>query len=141
MIDRIFGETAIGRETVGAVPLVGFPVVKAGSVHALAASLALAAPRMDLHADAFADFKFIDAGSECCNGAHIFMAGRKILVEGQAALNARRRAAVNDLKIGCADRDRVDADQDFGAAWNGWGLITQEKLVRSAHDPGFHLRS
>ena len=120
--------------------LVGFPIVKAGGVHALAASLALAAPRMDLYADAFADFKFIDAGSECCNGAHIFMAGRKILVEGQAALNACRRAAVDDLKIGCADRDRVDADQDFGAAGNRCGLVAQKKLVRAAQDPGFHLR-
>src|SRR3981081_2660710 len=111
MIDRIFGETTVGRKTVGAMALVGFPIVEAGGVHALAASLALAAPRMDLHADAFADFKFIDAGSECCNGAHIFMAGRKILVERQAALNACWGATVDDIEIGCTDRDCIDAAQ------------------------------
>src|SRR5882724_7422659 len=139
MVDRIFGETAIGGETVGAVALVGFPIVKAGGVHALAASLALSATGVDLHADTFADLKFINAGSEGCNGAHIFMAGRKILVERQAALDVRRRAAVNDFKIGCADRDGVDADQDFGAPWNRCGFVAEKNLIRIAQDPRLHL--
>jgi hypothetical protein len=58
---------------------------------------------VDFHADAFVDFELVDTWSERGNRAHIFVAGREILVEGQAALNDRRRTAVNDLKVGCAN--------------------------------------
>ena len=95
---------------------------------------------MDFHADALADLEFVDIGPEGCDRAHIFMAGREILVEGQAAADARRRAAVDDLKVGRADRHRVDADQHFRAPRNRRGLVAQQKLVRIAQDPGFHLR-
>src|SRR3979409_704128 len=59
MVDRVFGETAIGREPVGAVTFIGISIVNARGVHALAASLALAATSVDFHADAFADVKFV----------------------------------------------------------------------------------
>ena len=92
VIDGVFGEAAVGGEAVGAMALVGLPIVQARGVHALAAALALAAAGMDFHADAFADLELVDVGSERGDRAHIFMARREILVEGQAALNARRRA-------------------------------------------------
>jgi hypothetical protein len=98
-----------------AMTLVRFPVVKAGGIHALSAPLALTTSGVDFHADAFVDFELVDTWSERGNRAHIFVAGREILVEGQAALNDRRRAAVNDLKVGCADWNCVDADQNFSS--------------------------
>jgi hypothetical protein len=139
MVHGIFGETAVGRESVGAVTLVGFSVVEARGVHALAASLALAATRMDFHTDAFANLELIDVRSESDYRAHIFVTGRKILVEGQSAFDTRRRAAMDDLKISRTDGDGVDADQNFGSPRNRSGFVAQEKLVRVAQNPGFHL--
>src|SRR3984885_10573826 len=98
MVDRVFGKTAIGGKTVGAVALAGFAVVQARRVHALPAALALAAAGMDLHADALADRELVDAGPERDHGSHIFVPGREILVEGQATQNFRRRSGVNDFK-------------------------------------------
>ena len=91
------------------------PVVEARGVHALAAALALAAAGVDLDGDALADFVLVDAGAERDDGAHIFVAGREILVERHAALDQGRRAVIDDFKIGRADRDRVDANQHLGA--------------------------
>src|SRR6266478_4705056 len=139
MIDRVFGEATIGGEAVGAMTLVGFPIVKAGRIHALSAPLALTTTSVDFHADALADFELVDSWSERGNRAHIFVARREVLVEGQAALNARRRAAVNDLKVGCADRNGVDADQNLRAFWNRCGFVAQEKFVRVAQHPSLHL--
>jgi hypothetical protein len=45
---------------------------------------------MDFDADALTNVELVDIWSEGRHRAHIFMAGREILVEGQAALNARR---------------------------------------------------
>ena len=90
MVDRVFGEAAVGGKTVGAMALAGFAVVQTRRVHALPAALALAAAGVDFHADALADGELVDAGPERDHGSHIFMAGRKILVEGQAAQNFRR---------------------------------------------------
>jgi hypothetical protein len=70
---------------------------------------------VDLHADPLADLELVDVGSEGCDGAHIFVAWREILVEGKAALNARRRARMNDFEIGGTDCHRIDPDQDFRA--------------------------
>jgi hypothetical protein len=92
----------------------------------LAASLALAAAGVNFHADAFADPELVDVGSERCHRAHIFVAGREVLVEGQAAADARRRAAMDDLEIGGADRHRVDADQNFRAARNRRRFLAQQ---------------
>jgi hypothetical protein len=66
------------------------------------------------------------------------VAGREILVEGQAAPNARWGARVDDLKVGCANRNRIDADQDFCARWNRCRFVTGKKLIRVAQNPGFH---
>src|SRR6202022_5211728 len=87
-----------------------------------------AAPGEISHMDAFADLELVDLRSEGCDRTHIFMAGCKILVEGHAAADARRRSAANDLEVGCADRDRVDANQYFRAPRNRRGLVAQEKL-------------
>jgi hypothetical protein len=65
---------------------------------------------VNLHADPFADLELVDVGPECCDRAHVFVAGREIPVEGQAATNAGRRAAMNDFEIGGADRNRIDPD-------------------------------
>jgi len=95
---------------------------------------------MDFHADPFADLELVDLGSERCNRSHIFVAGRKILVEGQAALDARRRSRMDDLEVGGADRHRVDAHQRFGPPRNRGGLVAQEQFVGAAQNPGLHLR-
>jgi hypothetical protein len=47
---------------------------------------------MNLHTDSLADLELVDVRPECRNRAHIFVAWREILVEGQAALNTRWRA-------------------------------------------------
>jgi hypothetical protein len=140
VVHGIFGEPAIGGEAIGAMTLLGFPIVEAGGVHALAASLALAAAGMDFHADAFPDFELVDVRSECGDRAHIFMAGREILVERQATPDAGRRAAMDDFEVSCADGNGVDAHQHFGASGDWRGFVAQDQLVRVAQDPGLHLR-
>ena len=91
VVDGVFGKAAIGGKAVGAMALVGLSVVQARGVHALAAALALAAAGMDLDADALADPELVDVRSERRDRPHIFVARREILVEGQAAQDARRR--------------------------------------------------
>jgi hypothetical protein len=66
------------------------------------------------------------------------MARRKVLVEGQAALDARRRPAVDDLEVGGADRNGVDPDQNFRAPRHWGGLVAEEEFVRVSQNPGFH---
>ncbi len=56
-------------------------------VHAFAASLALAAAGVDLDRDALTDLVFVNAGAERHHRAHIFVAGREVLVKRQAAFN------------------------------------------------------
>ena len=89
------------------------------------AACALAATGVDLHADPFANPELVDVRPECCDGPHILVPGRKVLVEGQAALNARRRTGMDDFKVGRADRNRVDPDQNLGAGGNGYRLLAQ----------------
>jgi len=93
---------------------------------------------MDFHGDAFADLVFVDALSERRDGAHVFVAGGKILVVGQPALDHRRRTVMNDLQISCADRDRIDADKDFGALRHRDRLGRQRELIRIAEHPCPH---
>ena len=115
VVHLVFAETAIGSETVGAVALVHVAVVEtvvvAGGVHALAAALALAATGMEFDRHARTDFVFVDTGPERDHRPHVFMAGREVLVERQAALDRRRRAVIDNLKISGADCHRVDAHQ------------------------------
>ena len=94
---------------------------------------------MNLHTDALADCELVHIRSERCDRPHILVAWRKILVEGQAAADARRRAAMDDLEIGGADCHRVDADQNFRAPGYRRRFVAQEKLVRVTQNPGFHL--
>ena len=63
MVDRVLGKTAIRCKTVGAMTLLGFPIVETGGVHALAAALALAAAGVDFDADTLADRKLVDVRS------------------------------------------------------------------------------
>ena len=46
---------------------------------------------------------------------------------------------VDDLKVGCADRNGVDADQHFRASGDRCRFVPQQKLVRAAQHPCFHL--
>src|ERR1700737_1639166 len=115
MVDRILGKTAVGCKTVGAMTFLGLPVVEAGGVHALAASLALAAAGMDFHADAFPDFELVDVRPQCGEDPHFFMAGREIFFVGQTPPDAGRRAALDYFEVSCADGNGVDAHQHFGA--------------------------
>jgi hypothetical protein len=142
VVDLVFAEAAVGSEAVGAVALVDVaviePVIMARGVHALAAALALAAAGVDFDRDALADAVFVDAGAERHHGAHIFVAGRKILVERHAALDRGRRAVVDDFEIGGANRDRVDTDQNFGALGHRHRLLGKFQLAGIAQHPGFH---
>ena len=142
VVDLVFAEAAVGGEAVGAVALVDVavvePVVVAGGVHALAAALALAAAGMDLDRHALADLVFVDAGAERRDRAHVFMAGRQVLVERHAALNRGGRAVRDDLEIGRADRDRVDAHQHLGALRHRHRLFDELQLAGIAEHPGPH---
>ena len=118
VVDLIFAEAAVGGEAVGAVALVDLavvePVVVTGGVHALAAALALAAAGVNLDRHALADPVFVDARPERDHGAHVFMPGGEVLVVRHAAQDRGRRSVIDDLEIGRADRDRVDAHEHLG---------------------------
>ena len=143
VVDLIFAKAAVGGEAVGAMALVDVAVIEAvvvaRGVHALAAALALAAAGMDLDGDALADRQFVDAGTERHHGAHIFVARREILVERLAAEDHRRRAEFDDLEVGGADRDRVDAHQHFGALGHRHRLFRKLQFAGIAEHPGLHL--
>src|SRR6266849_2860389 len=119
MIDRVLRETTVGREAVGAVALVMFPivltVVGAGRVHAGAAPLALAATGVDLHRNTLAHLIFVHPRTELGNGAHIFMTRSEPLVERQCAVDKRRRAIGNYFQIGSTNGHGVDSDKHFGS--------------------------
>src|SRR5215831_3481936 len=142
VVDLIFAEAPVGGETVGAVTLVHVavvePVVVTGGVHALAAALALAAAGMNLDRHALADAVFVDAGPERHHGAHVFVPGGEILVVRHAAPDQRRRPVIDDLEIGRADRDRVDAHQDLGLFRHRYRLLSQRKLTGIAEHPRLH---
>jgi len=93
---------------------------------------------MNFHRDALADTIFVDAGAERHDRAHIFVAGREILVKWLAALDQSRRAVIDDFEIGGAYRYCIDAHQDFGALGRRDGLLGELKLAGIAENPGFH---
>ena len=143
VVDLVFAEAAVGGEAVGAVALVDVAVVEAvvvaRGVHALAAALALAAAGMDLHGDALADAVLIDAGPERHDRAHIFVAGREVLVERHAAQDRCRRAMIDDFQVGRADRHRVDTHQHLGALGHRNRLFGELELAGIAQHPRLHL--
>ena len=57
-------------------------IVQAGGIHAFAAALAAAAPRMNLHCNTIAELEFIGGWAEFNHRAHVFVTGRIALVEG-----------------------------------------------------------
>ncbi len=126
VVDGVLGEAAVGGEAVGPVTLVVTlvvqAVVEAGGVHPLPAPLAAAAPGMDLHGDAVADFVLVDARPELDDGAHVLVARGEILVEGGAALDDGGQSLGDDLHVGPADRNRVDPHQDLGGPGSGTGF-------------------
>ena len=142
VVDLVFAEAAVGGEAVGAVALVDVaviePVVVARRVHALAAALALAAAGVDFDGDALADLVFVDAGAERRDRAHIFVAGGEILVERHAAQDRGRRAVIDDLQVGGADRHRIDAHQHLGALGHRHRLFRQLEFAGVAQHPGPH---
>ena len=142
VVDLVLAEAAVGGEAVGAMALVDVAVVQAvvvaGGVHALAAALALAAAGVDFHRDALADLVFVDAGAERHHGAHVFVAGREVLVERHAALDRGRRTVIDDLEIGRADRHRVDAHQHLGPLRHRHRLVLERELAGIAEHPGLH---
>ena len=74
VVDRVFGEAAIGGEAVGAMAFRAIAVIEARGVHAFAAARAAAAAGMHLDRDAIADLELVDRRAELHDGAHIFMA-------------------------------------------------------------------
>src|SRR6516225_5204281 len=142
VVDLILAEAAVGGETVGAVAFVDVavvePIVVTGGVHALAAALALAAAGMNLDGHALADAVFVDARPERDHGAHVFVPGGEVLVVRHAAPDQRRRSVIDDLEVGRADRDRVDAHQDLGPLRHRYRLLPQRKLAGIAEHPRLH---
>jgi hypothetical protein len=142
VVHRVFGKPAVGGESVGAVPLVDLaviqPVVQAGGVHALPAALALSAAGMDLDRDPLADRKFVDTGPERRDFAHVLVARREVLVEGQPALDLGRRAVVNHLQVGGADGYRIDANEHFRLLGNRDRLLAIGELVGITENPRPH---
>src|SRR5262245_42995823 len=111
-------------------------IVVTGRVHALAAAFALAAAGMDLDRDPLADIVLIDTGPERHDRAHVFMAGREILVERQPALNRRRRSVIDDLEIRSANRHSVDANKNLRLFRHRHWLIADAELAGFAKYPG-----
>src|SRR5947207_10243228 len=109
VIDGVFCEAAIRRETVGAMPLSCVAIVEAGGVHPLPATFAAAAAGMNFDGDAITDPVFVHRRPELYDRAHIFVADRKVLMEGQAAFDHGGDAVAEDFEIGCADRHCVDS--------------------------------
>ena len=142
VVDLIFAEAAVGGEAVGAVTFVDVAVVEAvvvtGGVHALAAALALAAAGMNLDGHALADPVFVDARAERDHRAHIFVSGSEVLVVRHAAKDQRRRPVIDDLEIGRADRDRVDAHQHLGLLRHRYRLVPEQQLAGIAEHPCLH---
>src|SRR5581483_3469144 len=132
--DLVLAEAAVRGEAVGAMALVDVAVIEtvvvAGGVHSLTAAFALAAAGVDLDRDPLADPVLVDTGTERHHRAHIFVTGREVLVERQAALNRCRRPVIDDLEVGRADRDRVDANKDFCLFRNRYGLVRDAELPR-----------
>src|SRR5271165_7196316 len=138
VVDRIFGETAVGAEAVGAMPLLAPAVIEARGVHAFAAALAAPASGMHLDGDAVADLEFVDRGAEPHDGAHILMTRREAAVERELAIDYCRQPVLDDLDVGGAHRYGVDPDQHLGAPRLRDRLFDQSQFFRVAEHPGLH---
>ena len=138
VVHGVFGEAAICREAVGAMPLCHVAIVEAGRVHALPAALAAAAPGMDLDGDAIADPKLVHRRPQLDDRPHIFVADRKVLVEGRTTLDHGGNAVAQNLEIGRADRHGVDSHQHLGCRRLRYRLVDEQYLVRSAQYPSLH---
>lgn len=67
---------------------------------------------MDFDADSLADVELIDIRLEGDNRAHIRGPAQFLLKVSQP--KCLRGAGMNDLEVGRADRNRIDAHQNFG---------------------------
>src|SRR5436305_11647113 len=100
-------------------------VIQARGVHALAAALTAATPRMHLDRDAVADLKLVDGRAELDDRTHILVARREAAIEWQLAINHRRHAVADDLDVRRAHRDRIDPHQHLGPARLGHRLLDE----------------
>ena len=64
--------------------------------------------------------------------------GVKFLLNGMPPWIERRRAVIDDLEIGRADRDRVDAHQHLGPLRHRHRLVRQRQLAGIAEHPCLH---
>jgi hypothetical protein len=80
---------------------------------------------------------FIDAGPSADHRAHIFVPGREVLVVRHAAEDRRRRPVIDDLQIGRADGDRVDAHEHLAFFRHRHRLVRQRELAGIAEHPCF----
>jgi hypothetical protein len=142
VVDLILAEAAIGGEAVGAMALIDIAVIEsvvvARGVHARTAALALATAGVNLDRDALADLVLVDARAERHHRAHIFMAGREVLVERHAAQKRCRRPVIDDFEIGGADSDRIDPHQHLGALRHRHRLVGQLEFAGITQHPGLH---
>src|SRR5437764_840142 len=137
-VDGVFGEAAVGAETVRPMPLRAKAVIQARGVHPLAATLAAAAPGMNLDGDPVADLTFVDRRTELHDRSHVFVARCEAAVERQAAIDHCRHAVPDDLDVGRAYRDRVDPYEHLGRPWFRHRLLDQRELLRATQYPRFH---
>ena len=93
---------------------------------------------MNLDGDALADRELIDPRPEPDDRAHVFVAGRQVLVERQSALDHRRRAVIDVVEVGGADGDRVDPQQHLRSGRHRDGLLRQDQLSGIAQHPRLH---
>src|SRR6516162_9169846 len=77
-------------------------------------------------------------GPSATTRAHIFVAGREVLVERQATLDQRRRAVVDDFQVGGTDRDRIDTQEDFSPLGRWDRLLCKLEFAWVTEDPGLH---
>ena len=138
VVDGIFGKPAIGAEAVGAVALFRKAVIEAGGIHALAATLAASASSVHFDRDAVTDLKLVDGWAELDDRAHIFVARREILVEGKLAFERGRQAVLDDLDVGGANRDGVDADEHFRGLGFWYWFFNEGQFLGAAEHPCLH---
>jgi hypothetical protein len=137
-VDRVFGEAAVGAETIRAMSFRAIAVIQARGVHALTAALAAATAGVNLDGDALTELKFVDGRAELHDGAHVFMSGCEAAIERQPAIDHRRHTVTYDLDVGRAYRDRVDAHENLGRPRLRDRLLDDRQLLRATQDPGLH---
>jgi hypothetical protein len=93
---------------------------------------------MNLDRHALPDGVFVDARAERHHGAHVFMTRSKVLVVRHAALDQCRGPMPNDLEVGGANCNRVDAQKNLGTLRHRHRLVHERDLAWVPKHPRLH---